>query len=203
MKPNRKNTQAIKYLMDEITSPEDFITASPEKVGGYLTAKGVKLAELDTRMAQFLGRLGGKMALAQAAREQPTTPAVETRRAEISKMSDAEILARLVAKWSCQNQVSRSSIIRSGDRIRSSHQAMGSTIARTFGLAASVGTAMASGGAAGAERSNARFTAASVSVSPAAVSACGAIDRRRRTCATRSRSETPMRSGCCPSVRGV
>ena len=105
MKPNRKNTHAIKYLMDEITSPEDFFTASPEKVDDYLTAKGVKLAELDTRMGQFFGRLGGKMALAKAARERPTTSATETRRAELAKMSDADILAKLVAKYGGQENI--------------------------------------------------------------------------------------------------
>jgi hypothetical protein len=105
MKPNRKNTHAIKYLMDEITSPEDFIAASPEKVDSYLTAKGVKLAELDTRMGQFFSRLGGKMALAHAARERPTTAGADTCRAELSKMSDADILAKLVAKYGSQENI--------------------------------------------------------------------------------------------------
>lgn len=105
MKKNRNNTHAIKYLMDEVTSPEDFITASPEKVDDYLTSKGVKLAELDSRMEQFLGRLGGKMALAQAARDRRTTPAADTRRADLSKMSDAEILAKLVAKYGGQENI--------------------------------------------------------------------------------------------------
>jgi hypothetical protein len=105
MKTNRRNTHAIKYMMDEISSSEDFITASPEKVNIYLTSKGVKLAELDRRMDQFLGRLGRKIAMAQAARQRPSTEQVESRRAELAKLSDAQILAKLVAKYGSQENI--------------------------------------------------------------------------------------------------
>lgn len=105
MKTNRNNTHAIKYLMDEISSPQDFGTASPEKVDSYLTANGVKLADLDKRMDQFLGKLGGKIAMAQATRQRPATAQVEARRAELAKLSNAEILAKLVAKYGSQENI--------------------------------------------------------------------------------------------------
>ena len=105
MKKSRNNTHAIKYLMDEVTSPEDFITASPETVDRYLTSKGVKLAELDSRMEQFLGKLSGKMALAQAARDRRTTPAAGKCRTELAQMSDAELLAKLVAIYGGQENI--------------------------------------------------------------------------------------------------
>lgn len=105
MKTNRNNTHAIKYLMDEISSPEDFGKASPEKVDSYLTANGVKLADLDKRMDQFLGKLGGKIAMAQAGRQRPVTAQIEARRAELAKLSDAEILAKLAAKYGSQENI--------------------------------------------------------------------------------------------------
>lgn len=105
MKTNRKNTHAIKYLMDEVTSPEDFMTATPEKVDGYLTSKGFKLGEVDGRMQQFLGRLGGKIAYARAAQEPRTAADLEKRRAQLSKLTDAEILDRLIAKYGRQEDI--------------------------------------------------------------------------------------------------
>jgi hypothetical protein len=105
MNTNRKHTHAFRYLTDAISSPENFSAATPDIVDHYLESKGVKLGELDIRMNRFLTALGGKIALTRAARERRAVSTADGRRQELSKLSDSDILAKLVAIYGSQDEI--------------------------------------------------------------------------------------------------
>lgn len=89
--------------MDEVTSPEALIDASPEVVARYLESAGVNLAALDASGARFAKSLPGRVALARAGRQPRTN--LSRPESDLSGFSDADLMSRLVEIYGSQEKI--------------------------------------------------------------------------------------------------
>ena len=104
MTARRKNTDAMKFIMDEVDGA-DLNTASQEQVDRYLESKGVRLRDLDSKIDRFMVGLAGKLAMSRAARECASLSTADPRRKQVASMSESEILARLVAVYGSKEAI--------------------------------------------------------------------------------------------------
>jgi GTP-binding protein EngB required for normal cell division len=96
MSTPRKHTKAIKYIIDDNAPASDLDNAPQEAIDQYLQSKGVNIPNLNTRIDKFAETLRGKLKLQCAAKERATKTSETKREADLSLLSDEELLARLI-----------------------------------------------------------------------------------------------------------
>jgi|GEM_PF-3737642 len=105
MNPNRKHTRAIGYLLDEVSSAEELLSASPEKVSKYLQSEGVDLRVLHATMEQFAKTLPGRLAMVQASEKGKLTAKNPAPLCDLSGLSDAQLMGKLVQIYGHENNI--------------------------------------------------------------------------------------------------
>jgi len=105
MNHNRKYTRAIGYLLDEVSSAEELLTASPQKVSKYLQSEGVDLKALDSCMDLFAKSLPGRLAMVQASEKQALAAENPAPLRDLSALSDDQLKGKLIEIYGHENLI--------------------------------------------------------------------------------------------------